>query len=55
MWIAVYVTGRRSEAERILSQLTAEGFLAELRGDGPYEVVVPKGEAQEAQEVIHRL
>ncbi len=55
MWIAVYVTGRKSEAERIRSQLIAEGFLAELRGEGPYEVVVPKGEALEAQEVIHRL
>ncbi len=55
MWVAVYVTGRKSEAERIRSRLVAEGFLAELRGEGPYEVVVPKGEAIEAQEVLQRL
>ena len=54
MWVAVYVTGRRSEAERILALLVAEGFLAQLRGEGPYEVAVPSCEAAEAQEVIQR-
>lgn len=55
VWIAVYVTGRKSEAARIRSLLSAEGFLVEVRGEGPYEVVVPKGEAVEAQEVLQRL
>ena len=54
MWVVVFLTGRRSEAERVTQLLQREGFLAELRGEGPYEVVVPKGEAPEAQEVIQR-
>lgn len=54
MWVVVFLTGRRSEAERVTHLLQREGFLAELRGDGPYEIVVPKGEAKEAQEVIQR-
>lgn len=54
MWVVVYVTGRRGEADRIGALLQREGFLAEVRGEGPYEVVVPKGEAREAQEVIQR-
>lgn len=52
MWVVVYVTGRKAEAERITALLRREGFLSESRGEGPYEVVVPKGEAAEAQEVI---
>lgn len=54
MWIVVYVTGRRAEAERIRALLVGEGFLAETRGEGTYEVVVPEAEAADAQEVIHR-
>lgn len=54
MWIVVYVSGRKAEAERIRVQLDREGFLAEVRGEGVYEVVVPEAEAVDAQEVIHR-
>ncbi len=55
MWIVVYVTGRRAEAERIRTMLDREGFLAEVRGESVYEVVVPEAEASDAQEVIHRV
>ena len=54
MWIVVYLTGRKVEAERIRALLDREGFLAEVRGESVYEVVVPEAEARDAQEVIHR-
>lgn len=54
MWIVVHITGRRAEAERVLALLVREGFLAQLRGEGPYELVVPEAEAPDAQEVIQR-
>ena len=54
MWIVVYVTGRKTEADRVRAMLDREGFLANVRGDSVYEVVVPEAEASDAQEVIHR-
>ena len=55
MWIVVYLSGRKSEAERVRSLLVQEGFLAEVRGESVYEVVVPAAEASDAQEVIRRI
>jgi hypothetical protein len=42
------------EAERVKAMLVRQGFLAQLRGEKAYEVVVPEAEARDAQEVIQQ-
>jgi hypothetical protein len=59
MWTVVYIATSLAMAERLRAVLEGEGLLAHLRpldldenGRGSVEVLVPEGEAEEAQEVL---
>lgn len=60
MWTVVYIAPNRPIAEMIKDVLTREGLLVMLRGagvpqlgdSGAVEILVPKGEAEEAHEVL---
>lgn len=57
MWIVVHMAYNKADAYKIKDTLTQEGFLVKLKvigkeEDGGYEILVPKGEAQEAHEVL---
>ncbi len=60
MWVVVYLTSVKEEAERVHASLIREGVLAELKASHPvsdgeprdYEVMVPAGEASEAQSIL---
>ena len=59
MWTVVYIATSIAIAERLKAVLEDEGLLANLRpldldesGRGSVEVLVPEGEAEEAQEVL---
>lgn len=60
MWTVVYIAPNRPTAELIKDMLTKEGLLVMLRGigvpqlgdAGAVEVLVPKGEAKEAHEIL---
>jgi len=61
MWTVVYIATSLSMAERLKSVLEEEGLLADVRpldvdqnGRGSVELLVPEGEAEEAQEVLNR-
>ncbi|MHB8156791.1 MAG: putative signal transducing protein [Desulfocucumaceae bacterium] len=61
MWTVVYIFSNRILAEQLKAILTEEGLLATVRpvgiphlGDsGPFELLVPESEAEEAQEIIN--
>lgn len=59
MWKVVYIASNKATAERVKEILTREGLLVNLRvataaggQSGPVEVMVPQGEAREAQEIL---
>ncbi len=60
MWTVVYIAPNSSVAEMLKEMLTKEGLLVMLRPAGiPHfgeagnvEILVPKGEAEEAQELL---
>lgn len=61
MWIAVYIAQNRKIADRIERLLTEEGMLVKIQPiskkiedrDGYYEILVPEGEAEEAQNILY--
>ncbi len=61
MWTVVYIISNRFRAEQLKTILVEEGLLATIRpagiphlGDsGPFELLVPESEAEEAQEIIN--
>ncbi|MBE3574703.1 MAG: glutamate decarboxylase [Firmicutes bacterium] len=63
MWTVVYVARNRQHGEKVKSRLEQEGLLVQLRTvkmspDKPncdIEVLVPRGEVQEAQEIIANI
>lgn len=60
MWTVVYIAPNRPTAEMLKEMFTKEGLLVMLRsvgvphlGDsGAVEILVPKGEAEEAHEIL---
>jgi len=60
VWTVVYIAPNRPTAEMLKEMLTKEGLLVMLRsvgvphlGDsGAVEILVPKGEAEEAHEIL---
>lgn len=61
MWTAVYIAQNRKIADRIERLLTEEGMLVKIQPiskkmedrDGYFEILVPEGEAQEAQNILY--
>ncbi|MEW9031841.1 MAG: glutamate decarboxylase [Planifilum fimeticola] len=56
MWTVIYIAPDSNTAERIKERLTNEGFLVQIRpmnlSKGQYEILVPKVELKEVQEVL---
>ncbi|MBO2533394.1 hypothetical protein SAMN04488025_1184 [Planifilum fulgidum] len=56
MWTVIYIAPDSKTAERIKERLTNEGFLVQIRpmnlSKGQYEILVPKAELKEVQEVL---
>lgn len=56
MWTVIYIAPDSKTAERIKESLTNEGFLVRIRptnlSKGQYEILVPKVELKEVQEVL---
>ncbi|AMA73974.1 MULTISPECIES: hypothetical protein [Aneurinibacillus] len=58
MWTVIYIAPSAKIAEKIQDKLTAEGFLVKIRQSGvskQYEILVPAGEVEEAQEVLSTI
>lgn len=61
MWTVIYIAKNKKSAEKTEKLLIQEGMLVKLqpvsksadKGDGYYEVLVPEGEAEEAQNIIY--
>jgi aspartokinase len=62
MWTVIYVAPNKQAAEELRDALSQEGILVSLRttgissasGNAQVELLVPKGEAREAQEILHQ-
>ena len=59
MWTVIYIAPTAKIAERIKQKLTDEGFLVQVRPINltkqQYEILVPKGEVQDVQEVLPEI
>jgi hypothetical protein len=58
MWTVIYIAPSAKMAERIQDKLTAEGFLVKIRQvsvSKQYEVLVPKTELGEIQEILNSI
>ncbi|MEI7024775.1 glutamate decarboxylase [Paenibacillus sp. y28] len=59
MWTVIYIAPTTRIAERIKQKLTEEGFLVQTRpvsmSKHQFEILVPKGEVQEVQEVLNAI
>ncbi|SHJ31026.1 hypothetical protein [Lutispora thermophila] len=61
MWTVIYIAKNKKSAERTQELLAQEGMLAKIqpinksadKKDGYYEVLVPEGEAEDAQNIIY--
>ena len=61
MWTVIYIAANRKLALRLEQALVQEGIMVNLRAIGSarvgklpgYEILVPKSEAEEANEVIN--
>lgn len=61
MWTVIYIAKNKKSAERTQEVLAKEGMLAKIqpvnkgadKEDGYYEVLVPEGEAEDAQNIIY--
>lgn len=62
MWTVIYIAPNKQAAEELRDALSQEGILVSLRatgfqgvtGNAHVELLVPKGEAREAQEILHQ-
>lgn len=59
MWTVIYVAPDQATAERIQKKMESEGFWVRIRlsrhAGGQFEVLVPSGELEEAQEVLRSI
>lgn len=60
MWTVVYMAHNKADVQKIKQILVEEGFLVKIRPIGKeedrvYEILVPNGEAEEANEVLGNL
>ena len=61
MWTVIYIAPNKKSAEKTERLLTQEGMLTKIQPvnkgadqeDGYFEVLVPEGEAEEAQNIIY--
>ncbi|HEY3367846.1 MAG TPA: glutamate decarboxylase [Symbiobacteriaceae bacterium] len=61
MWQVIYVAPNKHAAEQLRDALSSEGILVSLRaagvsegsGGGHVELLVPRGEAREANEILN--
>lgn len=61
MWTVIYIAQSKKMADKIEKALTKEGALVKIQPvskklqdeDGYYEVLVPEGEAEEAQNILY--
>ena len=61
MWTVIYIAENKKLAEKTEQLLTQEGMLTKIQPvskgaaqeDGYFEVLVPEGEAEEAQNIIY--
>lgn len=62
MWTVIYIAPSKQTAEELRDALSREGLLVSLRATGlstsgsssHFELLVPKGEAREAHEVLNQ-
>lgn len=62
MWTVIYIAPNKQAAEDLRDALSREGLLVSLRSTGlstngggsHFELLVPKGEAREAQELLNQ-
>lgn len=59
MWTVVYIAPNKSVADKMKQLLSSEGLMVNLKtvdlheaGRGSFEIQVPEGEAEEAQEIL---
>jgi hypothetical protein len=59
MWTVIYLAPDQSTAERIREKMESEGFWVRIRPShyvaDQFEVLVPSGELEEAQEVLRSI
>lgn len=58
MWTVIYIAPSQKSAEKIQQRLTEEGFLVKIKQIGQssqYEILVPKSELFEIQEVLNSI
>ena len=60
MWTVVYMAHNKADVQKVKRILVEEGFLVKIRPIGKeedrvYEILVPNGEAEEANEVLGNL
>ncbi|TBL75055.1 glutamate decarboxylase [Paenibacillus thalictri] len=59
MWTVIYIAPTAKIAERIKEKMTEEGFLVQVRAismtKNQFEILVPEGELEEAQEVLNSI
>lgn len=61
MWTVIYIAQNKKMADKIERLLTEEGMLVKVQPiskkleseNGYYEVLVPEGEAEEAQNILY--
>ncbi|WP_248930507.1 glutamate decarboxylase [Paenibacillus hamazuiensis] len=59
MWTVIYIAPTAKICERIKEKMTEEGFLVQVRAismtKNQFEILVPEGELEEAQEVLNAI
>jgi hypothetical protein len=59
MWTVIYIAPTAKIADMIKEKMTEEGFLVQVRAismtKNQFEILVPEGELEEAQEVLNSI
>jgi hypothetical protein len=59
MWTVIYIAPTARIADRIKEKMSEEGFLVQVRAismtKNQFEILVPQGELEEAQEVLSSI
>ena len=59
MWTVIYIAPTAAFAYKLQTKLSEEGFLVKIRpisvSKKQFEVIVPAGEIEEIQEVLHNF
>jgi len=59
MWTVIYIAPTAKIADRIKEKMSEEGFLVQVKAismtKNQFEILVPQGELEEAQEVLNSI